>query len=89
MSEHVTGNHRKQTVLFSDMLDDYIDKENPARFIDAFVESLKMANLGFKHSITCDTGRPSYDPSDLLKLYVYGYLNQVGSLPDLPSNQTV
>ena len=42
MSEHVTGNHRKQTVLFPDMLDDYIDKENPARFIDAFVESLKM-----------------------------------------------
>jgi transposase len=79
MSEHVTGNHRKQTVLFPDMLDDYIDKENPVRFIDAFVESLKMANLGFKHSITCDTGRPSYDPSDLLKLYVYGYLNQVRS----------
>ena len=79
MSEHVTGNHRKQTVLFPDMLDDYIDKENPVRFIDAFVESLKMENLGFKHSILSDTGRPSYDPSDLLKLYVYGYLNQIRS----------
>src|ERR1035437_3796691 len=79
MSEHVTGNHRKQTVLFPDMLDDYIDKENPVRFIDAFVESLKMEKLGFKHSTPSDTGRPSYDPSDLLKLYVYGYLNQVRS----------
>jgi transposase len=79
MSEHVTGNHRKQTVLFPDMLDDYVDKENPVRFIDAFVESLKMKKLCFKHSIPSDTGRPSYDPSDLLKLYVYGYLNQVRS----------
>src|SRR3990172_10521654 len=79
MSEHVTGNNRKQTVLFPEMLDDYVDKENPVRFIDAFVESLKMEKLGFKHSIPSDTGRPSYDPSDLLKLYVYGYLNQVRS----------
>ena len=79
MSEHVTGNHRKQTVLFPDMLDDSIDKENPVRFIDAFVESLKMEKLCFKHSIPSDTGRPSYDPSDLLKLYVYGYLNQIRS----------
>jgi transposase len=79
MSEHVTGNHRKQAVLFPDMLDDYVDKENPVRFIDAFAESLKMEKLGFKHSIPSDTGRPSYDPSDLLKLYVYGYLNQVRS----------
>jgi transposase len=79
MSEHVTGNHRKQAVLFPDILDDYVDKENPVRFIDAFVESLKMEKLGFKHSILRDTGRPSYDPSDLLKLYVYGYLNQIRS----------
>ena len=79
MSEHVTGNHRKQTVLFPDMLDDYVDKENPVRFIDAFVESLKMEKLCFKHSTPSETGRPSYDPSDLLKLYVYGYLNQIRS----------
>ena len=79
MSEHVTGTHRKQTVLFPDMLDDYVDKENPVRFIDAFVESLNMEKLCFKHSIPSETGRPSYDPSDLLKLYVYGYLNQVRS----------
>ena len=79
MSEHVTGNNRKQTVLFPDTLDEYVDKENPVRFIDAFIDSLNIEKLGFKHSIPCDTGRPSYDPSDLLKLYVYGYLNQVRS----------
>ena len=79
MSEHVDGTHRDQTILFPDTLDKYVDKENPVRFIDAFINSLNLEKLGFKHSITCDTGRPSYDPSDLLKLYVYGYLNQVRS----------
>ena len=79
MSEHVNGTHRDQTVLFPDTIDKYVDKENPVRFIDAFVESLNMEKLGFKHSIPAETGRPSYDPSDLLKLYVYGYLNQVRS----------
>jgi len=79
MSEHVGGTHRDQTVLFPDTLDKYVDAENPVRFIDAFIDSLNIEKLGFKHSITCDIGRPSYDPSDLLKLYVYGYLNQVRS----------
>ncbi len=79
MSEHVNGTHRDQTVLFPDTIDKYVDKENPVRFIDAFVESLNLEKLGFKHSSLADTGRPSYNPSDLLKLYVYGYLNQVRS----------
>jgi transposase len=79
MSEHVNGNHRKQTVLFPDTLDDYVDKENPVRFIDAFIDSLNLEKLGFKHALPSETGRPSYDPSDLLKLYVYGYLNQIRS----------
>jgi transposase len=79
MSEHVDGVHRKQTILFPDTLDEYVDEENPVRFIDAFIDSLDLQKLGFKHSIPCETGRPSYDPSDLLKLYVYGYLNQVRS----------
>ena len=68
MSEHVTGSHRDQTALFPDTLDKYVDKENPVRFIDAFTDSLNLEKLGFKHSIPCETGRPSYDPSDLLKL---------------------
>ena len=65
MSEHVTSNQRNQ--------------ENPVRFIDAFVDSLNIEKLGFKHALPSETGRPSYDPSDLLKLYMYGYLNQVRS----------
>jgi transposase len=79
MSEHVNGTHRDQTVLFPDTIDQYVEKENPVRFIDAFVDSLNLEKLGFKHSILADTGRPSYNPSDLLKLYIYGYLNQVRS----------
>jgi transposase len=79
MSEHVNGTHRDQTILFPDTLDQYVDEGNPVRFIDAFIDSLNLEKLGFKHSIPCETGRPSYDPSDLLKLYVYGYLNQVRS----------
>jgi len=68
MSEHITGHYRNQSVLFPSMLDDYVDKENPVRFIDAFVDSLNLEKLGFKHSVLADTGRPSYNPSDLLKL---------------------
>jgi transposase len=79
MSEHVEGLNRNQTALFPDTLEGYVDKENPVRFIDAFVDSLNMEKLGFKHSTPADVGRPSYNPSDLLKLYVYGYLNQVRS----------
>jgi len=79
MSEHVEGLNRNQTALFPNTLEEYVDKENPVRFIDAFVDSLSLENLGFKHSIPAEVGRPSYDPSDLLKLYLYGYLNQVRS----------
>ena len=79
MSEHVNGTHRDQTVLFPNTIGQYVEKENPVRFIDAFIDSLNLEKLGFKHSIPTDTGRPSYNPSDLLKLYVYGYLTQVRS----------
>jgi len=79
MSEHVNGTHRDQTVLFPNTIEQYVEKENAVRFIDAFVDSLNLEKLRFKHSILAETGRPSYDPSDLLKLYIYGYLNQVRS----------
>ena len=79
MSEHVEGLNRNQTALFPDTLEGYVDKENPVRFIDAFVDSLNLEKLGFKHSIPAEVGRPPYNPSDLLKLYVYGYLNQIRS----------
>jgi transposase len=70
---------RDQTILFPDILDKYVDKENPVRFIDASIESLNIEKLGFKHAQPNDVGRLPYDPSDLLKLYMYGYLNQIRS----------
>ena len=59
MSEHVEGLNINQTALFPDTLEDYVDKENPARFIDAFVDSLNLEKLGFKHSVPAEVGRPS------------------------------
>jgi transposase len=79
MSEYVEGLNRNQTALFPETLEDYVYQENPVRFIDAFVDTLNLENLGFKHSTPAEVGRPSYNPSDLLKLYVYGYLNQIRS----------
>jgi transposase len=79
MTEHVPGFEREQAILFPDTLDGYVDEENPVRFIDAFVGSLDLKELGFKRVDPSETGRPSYDPYDMLKLFVYGYLNQVRS----------
>jgi transposase len=64
MNEHVEGLNRNQTALFPNTLEEYVEKENPVRFIDAFVDSLNLEKLGFKHSLPNDVGRPSYDPSD-------------------------
>lgn len=79
MTEHIEGFSRVQVILLPDRLDDYVDEENPVRFIDAFVDSLDLKKLGFTRVEPEETGRPPYDPSDLLKLYVYGYLNQARS----------
>ena len=79
MSEHIAGINRDQTLLFPDTLEGYVTQENTVRFIDAFVDTLDLEKLGFQRVIPSDVGRPSYDPSDLLKLYIYGYLNQVRS----------
>ena len=76
---YVGGTNRKQRILLPDTLDEYVDENNPVRFIDAFVDSLDMAALGFTHSLPAGTGRPPYNPGDLLKLYVYGYLSGIRS----------
>lgn len=73
------GIDRSQSTLFPAVVDDYVSQDNPVRFIDAYVESLNMAELGFTHAVTASTGCPPYAPSDLLKLYVYGYLNRTRS----------
>ncbi len=65
--------------MFPESLDEYIGDGNPVRFIDAFVDSLDLQALGFERAVPNETGRPPYYPGDLLKLYIYGYLNHVRS----------
>jgi transposase len=76
---HITGHDRSQTLLLPESLDDYVGPDNPVRFIDAFVDGLDLAAAGFAVVEPKQTGRPGYAPADLLKLYVYGYLNRVRS----------
>src|ERR1700748_246790 len=72
----VEGSDRGQTPLFPECLEDWIDEGNPVRAIDSFVEKLELSGLGFDGVAPEATGRPSYHPSGLLKLYIYGYLNR-------------
>ena len=79
MGRFVVGADRSQTTLFPECLDDWIDEDNPVRVVDAFVDAVDLAELGFDGVMPEATGRPSYHPSVLLKLYIYGYLNRVQS----------
>jgi transposase len=76
---HIAGHDRSQTLLLPEAVDDYVGPENPVRFIDAFVDGLDLAEAGFACVAAKPTGRPGYAPKDLLKLYIYGYLNRVRS----------
>src|ERR1700710_1335928 len=76
---HITGHDRRQTLLLPEAVDDYVGCDNPVRFIDAFVDGLDLAQAGFARVEAKATGRPGYAPGDLLKLYIYGYLNRVRS----------
>ncbi len=79
---NIKGQNRSQTSLFPVSLDDAVAAENEVRLIDAFVDHLNLPEFGFKVAHT-DNGRPAYHPADLLKLYIYGYLNKVRSSRDL------
>ncbi len=79
MKRFIEGADRGQATLFPECLADWIDEDNPVRVIDAFVDRLDLGELGFSGVDPKDTGRPSYHPSVVLKLYVYGYLNRVHS----------
>ena len=79
MKRFVEGTDRGQLTLLPGCLDEWIDGNNPVRVIDACVEALDLAELGFAGVEPEATGRPSYHPSVLLKLYIYGYLNRVQS----------
>ncbi len=78
----IQGHDRTQTHLFPISLDDSIDKDNEVRLIDLFVDNLDLKDFGFKIDFD-ENGRPAYRPSDLLKLYIYGYLNKERSSRDL------
>ena len=79
MKRFVEGTDRGQSTLFPEYLEDWIDENNPVRVIDVFVDELDLGELGFDGVAPEATGRPSYHPSVLLKLYIYGYLNRVQS----------
>jgi transposase len=70
---------RDQMMLLPDSIDDYVSEDNPVRVIDAFIDSLDLVKLSFTKSAPANTGCPAYAPSDLLKLYVYGYYNRIRS----------
>ena len=79
MKRFIKGENRHQSTLFPESLDEYIHEENPVRVIDVFVDELDLSELGFQGVIPKETGRPSYHPSTMLKLYAYGYLNRIQS----------
>ena len=79
MKRFLVGADRGQSTLLPECLDDWIDESNPVRAVDAFVDALDLGKLGFEGVVPEVTGRPSYHPSALLKLYIYGYLNRVQS----------
>jgi transposase len=79
MRRFVEGTDRGQNTLFPECLEDWIGEDNPVRVIDVFVDELDLGELGFDGVDPEATGRPSYHPSVLLKLYIYGYLNRVQS----------
>lgn len=79
MARFIEGEDRRQGALLPEYLDDYVSEENPVRVIDVFVEELDLTGLGFERVQAAATGRPGYHPASMLKLYLYGYLNQVQS----------
>ena len=65
--------------MLPERVDDYISEESSVRFIDAYIDNLDFVELEFRYSETKETGRKPYNPADLLKLYIYGYLNKIRS----------
>ena len=82
---HITGVDREQTMLLPETLEDYIAADHPVRLIDAFIDGLNLSQCGFARTEPAATGRPPYAPGDLLKLYLWGYLNQTRSSRRLES----
>jgi len=77
--DYIQGKPRNQLVFIESSLEEKIEQDNPVRIIDLFVDSCNLSELGFIHSRHASEGRPPYHPGDLLKLFIYGYLNRVRS----------
>jgi len=77
--EFIRGEDREQIILFPESIEDYVDENGVVRIIDAYINILNLEELGFKRSEPKETGRPPYNPQDLLKLYLYGYMNRIRS----------
>ncbi len=82
MKRFIEGNDRGQATLFPERLDDAIRDDNPVRVVDAYIDALDLAALDFD-VVPAATGRPGYHPATLLKIYLYGYLNQIQSSRNL------
>ena len=76
---YIVGEDRGQAALLPALIEDYVAADAPIRVIDAFVDGLDIAGLGFGRGVPAATGRPPYDPRDLLRLYIWGYFNEVRS----------
>lgn len=76
---YIQGDPRDQELLLPESLEDYVSDDNPVRFIEGFVDKLDLSECGFIKEKKTDSGRPSYDPADMLKLYLYGYTNRTRS----------
>src|SRR5271155_1076116 len=79
MKRFIEGEDRRQATLLPDSLEDYVTEDNPVRVVDVFIDELDLEALGFAGVVPEVTGRPAYHPAVLLKIYVYGYINQIAS----------
>lgn len=79
MRRFIQGENRAQVTLLPESLDDYVTDTNPVRVVDVLVGELDLGNLGFEGFVPAETGRTAYHPADLLKIYIYGYLNRIQS----------
>ena len=79
MGRFVEGQNRRQVTLLPECLDDYVGEDNPVRVVEAFIGELDLGVLGFAGVVPEATGRPSYHPATMLKIYLYGYLNRIQS----------
>ena len=79
MKRFIQGEHRSQSTLLPESLDDYVSDTNPVRVVDVFVDELDLITLGFENAEPAETGRPGYHPAVMLNIYIYGYLNRIHS----------